>query len=107
MLDESKIAELKAAHGDRLIAVESEAGPLVFRAPNRAEYGRFVDSVNGDVKNAKLSGYTREFVMACSVHPDKPATSAAFDRQPGLVMKVSEKLNELAGAGDTVDVKNL
>jgi hypothetical protein len=76
MLDEKKIAELKAEHGSDLAGVQAADGTvLVFRKPKRVEYDRWFDR---RAENPTTSA--RELATCTIVYPDS-GTMVAGARQ--------------------------
>ena len=105
-LPQSKLDELKAAHGSPLACVLSESGPLVFRKPQRTEYDRWFDK--NATNKAESSKNARELVKACRVFPDEAGLDAALDRTPAILMcEVLNAVTGLAGLQETYPVKRL
>jgi hypothetical protein len=105
MLTEERVLELKQKHGDRLIAIE-EPTPMVFKAPLRRVWAEFQDAISKD-KGTREGAY-RRMVLACRVYPDTEADVASvFDDYPALPTKIGDKLGELVGIGDEIEIKKL
>jgi hypothetical protein len=85
MLDDAKIAELKNLHGSKLRAVECEDGSvLVFKAPSRANYDRFVDKKVSAPEAISIAA--RELAQSCLVLPTRDEFIKILDATPGLLM---------------------
>lgn len=77
---------------------------LIVRSPNRAQYKRFVASSMDDKK--RLSA-VENLVTECVVWPDRQRLEQLLEARPGLMMAISEKLMELAGIFEDVQIKKL
>lgn len=96
MLTDEIVAELKAKHGQALMAVPCASGEIVFRRPQAKEWERFQDGVRTD----KTAAACRELQSACVVYPDAAAWRAAIDEEPALLTEgFQSAVNELAGVG--------
>lgn len=105
MLTEERVVELKQRHGERLVALE-EPIQMVFKAPLRRVWAEFQDAISKD-KGTREGAY-RRMVLACRVYPDTEADVAAvFDNYPGLPTRIGDKLGELVGIGDDIEIKKL
>jgi hypothetical protein len=105
MLDDKKIAELKAKHKD-LQAVETPNGSLVFRKPSRAEYDRWFDKTQSTP--GERTAAARELAQSCLVFPDRDGFIAILDEWPALLCaEVLSACTAGAGLQDTFPVKKL
>lgn len=105
MLDESKIAELKTKHGDRLALVSTPIGDMVFKAPTREAYDRWADATGS---GKPRSASARELAQHCLVYPDFPAFTAILDALPGiLTAEVVDACTIHSGLVDKYEVKKL
>lgn len=95
-LTESKILELKQAHGE-ICAVEVAGQTLVFRKPSPAEYDRWYDGYsNGQQKSLR----SKELAVSTLVFPSRDALEKAIkDRPAALTTTIDSEIIKLAGAG--------
>ena len=106
MLTEEQVLDLKAKHGDRLIAVEFPT-EMVFKAPPRRIWAEFQDAISKDNKGTREHAY-RRLVLQCCVHPERQADAeSVFNDYPALPTKIGDQLGELVGIGDEIEVKKL
>lgn len=106
------ITRLKSAYGDKLLRVDTEKGPAVFRAPLRSEWDRFIDHCTDDRKSKAQA--MRLLCSQCFVwpesadgEPDNEFWSAVVDLTPGVQTQICGELTELAGAKDSVMMEKL
>lgn len=106
-LSEETIEDLKQKHGDKLIAVSSKSGDvLVFRAPKRLEYDRWMDTreEKGTVAAVTLAKQT-------IVHPGRDELMRVLEEQPAILMckgGIFDAISMLAGLEDeAVEIKKL
>lgn len=105
MLTKEIVAELKAKHGDRLVGC-TDPLPMVFKAPLRRVWAEFQDAISKD-RGTRESAY-RRMVLACRVYPETAEeVEAVFNDYPALPTKIGDKLGELVGIGDEIEVKKL
>lgn len=104
MLDQAKIAELKAAHSD-LICIEVQDGQqLVFRKPKRLEFDQWFDN------QAKGSQAALSLAQQCLVYPTPQEFMAALEKYPGVLTcksGIADSITDLAGADGSVVSKKL
>ncbi len=104
MLDNAKIAELKAAHKD-LIHIQTQAGSdLVFRKPKRLEFDQWFDARD----KGSQSGLS--LAQQCLVYPTPQEFMAALEDTPGILMckdGVVDAITDLAGADGGASKKKL
>lgn len=99
MLDEARVAELKAQYGD-VVVVEEEGADgaggmsLVFRVPDGKNFGRFMQKVS---QNAHLA--MTQFVFDLLVFPERAVLEAEIARRPGLVVALGTTLQKETGMG--------
>jgi hypothetical protein len=97
-LTPEKIAELKEKRKRPLIAVSCTHGTVVFEAPTRAQYDRFID--------AKLAGNNssancRELAQDCLAFPDRDGMIKILDAMPALLTNEwCDAIITLAGSDD-------
>lgn len=104
MLDDAKIADLKAKHPE-LIGVQAASGDtLVFRKPKRLEYDQWFDARD------KGSQAALGLAQQCLVYPERAELLAALDAQPALLMcrgGILDAITDLAGADGGATAKKL
>jgi hypothetical protein len=110
-LTQDKVTELKQRHGERLVGVEAPV-EMVFKKPIRSVWADFQDAVSKD-KGTREMAY-RRLCLACLVFPEldggQPAiddVKSIFDEYPALPTKIGDKLGDLVGLGDDVELKKL
>jgi len=114
-LSKAQIAELKMKHGDELVSIEQPEGTFVFRAPSRAEWRRYMNTLTNDRRNAdKAAGHDQiccdTLVYPTGASPEEPDVlklRTLFEKKPGLPVTIAAELGDLAGAGESVAVKKL
>lgn len=101
MIDDAKIAELKAKFKD-LIAVQApDKSVLVFRKPKRLEYDQWFDN------RTKGSQYGLALAQQCLVHPTAQEFVAVLDEYPGILMcpdGIVDAISDMAGFDDAGSV---
>lgn len=104
MLDQAKIAELKAAHPD-LICIEVQDGQqLVFRKPKRLEFDQWFDN-QGKGSQAALG-----LAQQCLVYPTPQDFMTVLEKYPGVLMcknGIADSITDLAGADGSTTSKKL
>lgn len=100
-MDEKKIEELKAQHGQVAIvsykATEFDpAGEVVVRRPARAEWKRFRTMRLDD---AEQPDALEMLARACIVYPDAADVQRLFDTRPALADAIGARVSDLAGGG--------
>jgi hypothetical protein len=104
MLTPEIIERLKAAHPNtELHELAFADGSVVVRLPSRSEYRMFQSIVT----DRSLPEGLEYLLNTCVVHPDAAAVAALFERRPGLVNVLGNKLAGLAGSGAQVEAKKL
>ena len=103
-LDEETKEKLKKEHGE-LLAVQSKSGTLVFKSPSEPVFGQFTAAVSKE--NANPLDAMMVYCLNCAVYPSREAVAVAFTAQPGLPTTIANHLNEMAGAGSSVEVSKL
>ena len=93
MLDQAKIDQLKAAHGD-VYLLKAAGEELVLRAPRRLEWQQFRDFGSDDRKRSRAA---ETLFRACCVYPDRAELDTVLERHPGIPETAMDKLSELAG----------
>lgn len=105
-MDEQRIEALKAKHGDiyLLTADMEEEGTLevVVRKPGRPQFGRFAEEVARDTYRAM-----NNLFFECLVEPEADRMRGLFERYPGLLMSLANRLLSLAKANLQVLEKKL
>jgi hypothetical protein len=105
MLTPEKISELKAAHGDKLAVVETPRGDIVFKAPTRAAYDKWID---GKHAGKAASENARELAQHCLVLPTHEEFVAILDALPGILLgECVEACTLFSGLVETYEVKKL
>jgi len=76
---------------------------IICRAPGRVEMSRFIQDVTkGDALKAQ-----NNFFFGCLLYPDVEVIRTATDQKPGLVIALSNKLNEITGLNQNFTIKKL
>jgi hypothetical protein len=89
---ESALLEAQRKFGPKFVAlVQTEAGPVVLRAPHIAAYRKFQDAEDLD------SDKTEEMVKSCLLHPSKPELDKLLRLQPGALSVLANHAAILAG----------
>jgi hypothetical protein len=103
-VDESKIASLKATHGNTLLLVTAGDGTeAVFKKPTRASWTRFREGLAGGNSIQASNDLLRDTL----VHPSWEELTAIFDRFPALENDFAKEVSELAKAENKVSAKKL
>ena len=99
MIDEKTIAELKAKHGESLVAVSTPDGTeIVLRKPKRIEYDRWINQSEKDGNVAAM-----QLAKACRVHPDESIFDSVLEKYPAILRCTNgfvPSIIELAGVGE-------
>jgi hypothetical protein len=95
------LEDAKTKYGDAR-AVNTPAGWLVLRQPNKAEYDRWWAMQHNDREKPKGSEY---IVRALRVFPDGPAFEQMLIRKPGICVEAMGAVNELVGITGQAEVK--
>lgn len=108
MIPKEKLAELvpglKQKHGDDIHLVTAEEEQVIVRVPSQAEYQRFLDHA---AEKAKRTRAHETLTRSCVVYPEAAEFDRLLERRPGIATVVGDKLTELAGAVEHVEVKKL
>jgi hypothetical protein len=105
-IDPKVLAELKAEHGPRLVAVHARKHTLIFRQPTRGEYDEWTDKTHS--KKDEQSRHNRELAARTVVHPSEDALREVLDDQPAILgNQILSAVTELAGLEDEVTVAKL
>lgn len=95
-LTESKILELKQAHGAKLCAIVIGEIECVFRKPRRVEYDRWYNKYSDGKDKSQAS---LELALSTLVFPSQAEFKAALDEEPAaLTTRVDTEIIKLAGA---------
>jgi hypothetical protein len=103
MIEEKIVQDLKAKHGDvyRLKALGHE---FLVRGPSVAEWRRFKATISD---KAKRPFATEQLARDCVVHPPKEEVEALFTKYPALPESLADKIAEIGGATEEVEVEKL
>lgn len=105
MIDDAKIAALKAEHGSVRVfskEIDDEVFEAVFRRPTSAHYNRFMS--DRDDEETKQRAFAN-LVYGCAVYPDAAGMKSMIDVAPGLVHSFGNLLLKWAGLGTAEHVK--
>ncbi len=104
-MDETKIAELKAAHGDNLTLIEIGDDELVVKKPTRAQFNRFRESVVNGGKERVEGGAT--LIRDALVYPSWKEFLEIVERAPAIEDEVTGQVAKLAQSESKVSAKKL
>jgi hypothetical protein len=93
VLPQAQLDTLAKEHGD-VVAVQTKAGPAVFRVFKRQEYQRFNSMLTDDKKKHMALEY---IVQACVVYPAHAEFDAMVARRPGIVASCANAVLEHGG----------
>lgn len=86
------LLEAQTEHGaNRVALVQTELGPVIVKAPHAATFRRFADK--GSTKTADFE----KLATPCLVFPDRTRFESILDQQPGVLLRVADRVAELAG----------
>jgi hypothetical protein len=93
-IDEKKLAELKAQHGE-VLSLETKAGEdVVFRMATPEEFDRFlVEHTDPQSRPAAF----RTLCLVCAVYPERGEMAALLRAKPGIAMKLGDHLTDFCG----------
>lgn len=101
-IDDSKLSELEAEHGEVFVLTEG-GETAVFKRPTRAQYRRFRSERLDD---RKASTALETLFSGCLVYPPAKEFDAVIDRKPALPDLFASKLLDVAsGAEDPAQKK--
>jgi len=101
LLTEAEITKLKATHAEFTV-VKTAMGPAAFRAPTRAEYGRFNQLLFDEKTRSKA---TEALVATCVVLPDRKTFESWLDKYPGIPTTCADAVSKLAGVETDAQTK--
>lgn len=106
MIDDAKIASLKAQHGDNLhlIAIPDMAFEGVFRGPDQVLWKKLRTEADNPTTQFVAD---QNFAVSCLVHPTHMELSALANTYPAIYQKISTRLGVIGGAAAEVVVKKL
>lgn len=91
-----KDLELLVSEHPEMVACPTKAGTAVFRAPKPAEYERFLGSLLGDNKDAKVKAGKVLAISTC-VFPDRETFQSYVSKYPGIPSACTKPLNKIMG----------
>lgn len=94
--------DAKAKYGDAR-AVNTPAGWLVLRQPNKAEYDRWWAMQHNDREKPRSAEW---IVRELRVYPDSGAFESMVNRKPGIFIECMGGFNELIGITGAAEVKS-
>lgn len=104
-MDDAKLNELKAKHGELFeLRAEQTGEVVVVKRPNEVLWKRFRAQMMDPGKKAFAP---ESLLLDCIVHPERAEVSAMLSRMPGLVEVFAAELATLGGATQTVEKKAL
>ncbi len=103
MIDDAKIAELKAKHGE-LFAIELDEDEIVvFRRPTRLEFRAYKSNSQDESKRAVADEILCKSVV---VYPEGDACEALLDKLPAASLTLAKAIVEKSG-GTQASAKKL
>lgn len=104
-IEPSIVERLKAAHPESELLVLAGAGfTVVAKSPGKKEMDLFRSTMFDEKRRA---GALERFVRVCLVYPAPEEVTSILDLKPGLVERWAEKLLELGGSNEELQVKKL
>ena len=97
------IDELKAEHGE-ISQIDGIEHDVVIKAPNPAQYRRFMD-LSSDVKKREKA--KDALLMDCVVFPDEATFAALTEMKPGYRETITNVILELSGIVQEATAKKL
>ena len=109
--EEKKAEELKAKYGKvykvgvtiPVDDIDSLDMTYYFKKPSLPAYDRFVKTMN----KVGASAASKRFLMDAVVDEDKERLVAVMDEYPGVAITVGNKLSEILGLTDSVNLRKL
>jgi len=100
-IDPNVVTDLKTRHPDiDLYALDTSAGAIVFRPPSRVAWKRF-QALSGKPEAVEA------LACDCVLFPDRAGFQAMLERAPGIVVPITTKLVEYAGALEKAEAEKL
>lgn len=102
---EAELEALATKHEDDggIAHLETPKGDLVFKKPRASDYERFQDKMQ---RSKGESAAMRELVLCSMIYPaDKKAGAEILKHFPGAVPRIVQRLQEMAGAEMTLELK--
>lgn len=98
MIDESKIEELKAKHGE-IFTMEICGTGVAFRLPTEPEYFKCLGE--GAKNPAAAPKQVYDLAHKCVVYPSSAEFGALCSRRAGVGLKVGNEILKIAGGEET------
>jgi hypothetical protein len=102
-MDDKKIAELKATHGEHLALVEVDGHDVVFKKPTRAQFNRFREAIAAGQPVAAGG----QLLMDTLVAPDWKRLVALIEDAPALEDELVGEVTKLAKSAQKISAKKL
>lgn len=106
-MNDAKIAELRAEHGE-IAVIATQFGVFVFRPPELDEWENFKEILNAAGRGQKVSvaAAQREVCQKCLADQTQLASlQQLFKKKPGLISPLTDKLGELGGSNIEIVIK--
>jgi hypothetical protein len=102
VIDETKIEELRAQHGEVHILTADDQHTIVVRCPTAPEFERFEAHFADEKKAARALG---QLVRDVVVWPSRDEYDEMLARRPGLRLAYAKDVLRIAGATVEVEAK--
>lgn len=102
---DQKLEELHAKYGDLAIARPKGLGVVVCKTPEQEVWERFQEKCSSEAKGSSKATAHREFVLSCLVYPTREEAIAIFQRKAAIIVRLADKLADMAGADEEIEVK--
>lgn len=97
------VAEAKAAGFQVLRLTGEDDRQYYFKSPGKADMNRYLTSA----AKGKLAAAAQNFVFDLAVYPDRKVLREKLNEKPGLVVALSNALQNVVGLNEEFEVKKL